>query len=181
MTEDWLTRAEYRLETRLPDGGTRCVTRVSVHRGDRAAVLLCSRRYGTVVLTRQFRLPVMLDGRPDGRLLEVAGGLLDGQEAHEAVRREAEEETGFRVGVLTPAFRVYLAPQLSRERTYLFTAEYDPHDRAGPGGGVAAEGEDIRVVELPLERAIELVERQETADARTLLLLLHARAGRLCS
>ncbi|GGP55521.1 NUDIX domain-containing protein [Streptomyces calvus] len=181
VTEDWLTLAEYRLGARQPDGRTRGATRVSVHRGDRAAVLLYSRRYGTVVLTRQFRLPVLLDGRADGQLLETAGGLLDGQEAHEAVRREAEEETGFRVGAVTPAFRVYLAPQLSRERTYLFTAEYEPGDRVGPGGGVAAEGEDIQVVELPLERAIELVQGEETADAKTLLLLLHARDRGLCS
>ncbi|MER7922809.1 NUDIX domain-containing protein [Streptomyces sp. NPDC096057] len=180
LTDDWLTLAKYHLDIASSDGEPRQLTRLSAHRGDRAGVLLCSRRRGTVVLTSQFRLPVLLHGRPDGQLLEVPGGLLDGQGAAEAVRREAEEETGFRVGAPRLVFRVYLAPQLSKERTHLYVADYDPGDRVGPGGGVAAEGEDLRVIEVALEHALELVQRQETADAKTLLLLLHAQARRLC-
>ncbi|MHC3470899.1 NUDIX domain-containing protein [Streptomyces sp. 7R007] len=180
VTDDWLTLAKYHLEVADSHGEPRQLTRLTAHRGDRAAVLLCSRRHGTVVLTSQLRLPVVLHGRPDGQLLEVPGGLLDEQDVSEAVRREAEEETGFRVAALRPVCCVYLAPQLSKERTYLFVADYDPHDRVGPGGGVAAEGEDLRVLEMTLEQALERVQRQQPADAKTLLLLWHARAQRLC-
>ncbi|MEU1311546.1 NUDIX domain-containing protein [Streptomyces cinnamoneus] len=180
VADDWFTLRSYRLAATRRDGSAQHLTRLSFDRGDRAAVLLHSRTSGTVVLTGQFRLPALLHDAPGGELLEAPGGLLDDADAREAVRREAEEETGYRVGDLCPAFVTYLAPQLSSERTHLFTAEYDPALRTGPGGGVAEEGEDIRVLELTLEEAIEKVTRQPAADAKTLLLLLHARDRGLC-
>ncbi|GHH87696.1 hypothetical protein GCM10018793_64600 [Streptomyces sulfonofaciens] len=175
LADDWLTLRKFRLETTGPDGTEQRLTRLSIHRGDRVGVLLHSPRHETVVLTSQFRLPVLLHGRGDGQLLEVPGGLLDDGDALEAARRETEEETGFRVGPLTRVSVVYMAPQLSHERTHLFVAEYDPLVRVGPGGGVAEEGEDIRVLQLPLDEAVRQVSAQEAADGKTLLLLLHLR------
>ncbi|MER5310709.1 NUDIX domain-containing protein [Streptomyces sp. NPDC002773] len=181
LSEGWYTLRRYSLDVTRTDGTTQRLSRADLRRGDRAAVLLYSPVVGTVVLTRQFRLPVFLQGDPHGQLIEAPGGLLDEAGAEEAVRREAEEETGFRVAELRKAFTTYLSPQLSSERTHLFTGVYDPGVRSGPGGGVPGEGEDIEVLELPLREALEQVQREEAADAKTLLLLLHAQNLGLCT
>jgi GDP-mannose pyrophosphatase NudK len=52
------------------------------------------------VLTRQFRFPAFVNGLVDGMLLEGWAGLLDSDDPEEAIRREVEEETGFRIGPL---------------------------------------------------------------------------------
>ena len=49
-----------------------------------------------MLLTRQFRMPAYLNGHPDGMLIEAPAGLLDDEDAETAIRREAEEETGYR-------------------------------------------------------------------------------------
>ena len=59
------------------------------------------------------------------------------------------------------------------ERLYFFIAEYDADDRTGQGGGVAAEGEDIDVLELPLEEAMAMIARGEIMDGKTIMLLQH--------
>ncbi len=179
VIEDWLTVRRYTLDLRGSDGTTRRLTRLSVGRGDRVAVVLRDPARGTVILTRQFRLPVLIhsgsNGSSDGSLIEVPGGLTDGSGIQDAVVREAEEETGYRAGNLVELATVYSAPQLSSERVSLFAAEYSADDRVGPGGGVAAEGEDIEVFEIPLAEAIERLLQEPAADAKTLLLLLLAQ------
>ncbi|PJN24253.1 nucleoside diphosphate pyrophosphatase [Kitasatospora sp. CB02891] len=178
VLDDWLAVRRYTLDVPGADGGTRRLHRLSVGRGDRAAVLLGDPDRGTVLLTRQLRLPVLVHGGAatpgDGRLIELPGGLTDGADPAEAARREAEEETGYRAGELTRLATVYPAPQLSTERLHLFTGEYRADDRTGPGGGVAAEGEDIEVLELPLAEAVDRLLREPAADAKTLLLVLLA-------
>lgn len=181
LSEGWYTLRRYILDVTRTDGATQRLSRIDFRRGDRAAVLLYSPVAGTVVLTRQFRLPVFLHGDPHGQLIEAPGGLLDEAGAEEAVQREAEEETGFQVAELRKAFTTYLSPQLSTERTHLFIGVYAPGVRSGPGGGVPDEGEDIQVLELPLHEAVERVLREEVADAKTLLLLLYAQNVGLCT
>ncbi|AKN68988.1 nucleoside diphosphate pyrophosphatase [Streptomyces sp. PBH53] len=181
VLDDWFHVRRFHLESPGPDGRARRFTRLSMARGDRAAVLPYCPARGTVVLTSQFRVPAFLHGRPDGGLLEVPGGLLDADDAGTAVRREAEEETGFRIGELREVCVTYLAPQLSSERTHLFVAPYDPGHRVCAGGGVAEEGEDIQVRELPLDEALDEVLSRPAADAKTLLLLLYLRPLMSCA
>jgi 8-oxo-dGTP pyrophosphatase MutT (NUDIX family) len=61
-------------------------------------------RPGNVLLTRQFRLPAYINGHPDGMLIDAPAGLLEGERAQESIRREAEEETGVRVGEVERIF-----------------------------------------------------------------------------
>ena len=181
LNEGWYTLRQYSLDVTRSDGATQRLSRIDLRRGDRAAILLHSPAAGTVVLTSQFRLPVFLHGDPHGQLVEAPGGLLDGADAEAAVRREAEEETGFQVVSVRKVCTVYLSPHLSTERTHLFTGEYDPTVRSGPGGGVPEEGEDICVLELPLHEAVERALHEKVADAKTLLLLLHVQNQEPCA
>ncbi|QGQ18818.1 NUDIX domain-containing protein [Cellulomonas sp. JZ18] len=145
--------------------------RETYDRGDGATVLLYDPERATVLLTRQFRFPVYVNGHPDGMLLETAAGLLDDDDPETAVRREAEEETGVRVGALERVFEVYMSPGSVTERLHFWAAPYTPARRTGAGGGVAEEGEDVEVVELPFARALAMTLTGEIADAKTILLL----------
>ncbi|MFI1890614.1 NUDIX domain-containing protein [Streptomyces jumonjinensis] len=176
LADDWFILRRYTLQLLRHDGDIQQFSRLSVECGDRASALLYSRSRGTVLLTDQFRLPAFLHGDPSGALFEIPGGLVGERAAHEAARREVEEEAGYRVKRLDHLATVYLSPQLSAERTHLFAGEYSPEDRVGAGGGIAEDGEDNKVFELSLDRAVSLVLQQPAADAKTLLLLFMARS-----
>lgn len=169
----------YTLDYRRRDGGSDELRRETCTRGESATALLYSPTRATVVLTRQFRLPVLLDGGSDGRLLEAPGGLLDGESPADAIRREVEEETGFRIERVREVFSAYMSPALATERTHFFVADVDGCERPSDGGGLPQESEDVEVVELRLADALEMVARGEIVDARTILLLQHARLNAL--
>ena len=126
-----------------------------------------------MLLVRQFRLGAFLD---DGTLdtLEVAAGMLDGDSAEDGVRREAEEETGVRIGAMTHAFDAFSSPSGITERLCCFVASYSPADRVGAGGGVD-EDEFIELVEMPGQQALDLIDSGGLTDAKTIALLLWAR------
>ena len=140
-------------------------------RGNGATILLRDETRDTVLLTRQFRLPAYLNGHPDGMLLEAPAGLLDGDDPETAIRREAEEETGYRVDAVTFVGEYFMSPGSVTERVAFFRGSYRAGERVSEGGGVAGEGEDIEVVEVALAEAIAMVERGEIVDGKTVLLL----------
>ena len=173
LADDWYILRKYTFDQRRADGTWQTVSREAYDRGNGAVVLPYDRARGTVVLTRQFRLPAFVNGHPDGMLLEAPAGLLDAEAPEEAVRREAEEETGFRLRRVEPVMEAFMSPGSVTERLHFFVAEYDRGDRASGGGGSAAEGEDIEVLELPLHEALAMVDRGEIADGKTIMLLYH--------
>ena len=152
------------------DGTWTSEQRETYDRGNGATVLLYDADRRCVLLTRQFRYPVYVNDHPDGMLLEAAAGLLDDQDAETAIRREAEEETGVRIGELQHVFDVYMSPGSVTERLHCYAAPYVSGAR-GTGGGIAEEGEDIEVVELPFAEALAMIGTGEIADAKTIMLL----------
>ena len=107
----------------------------------------------------------------DGMLLEAAAGLLDDETPEARIRAEAEEETGYRVRGVRKVFEAFMSPGSVTEKLHFFVGEYDASLRTGAGGGVAEEGEDLEVVEMPLQAALDAVERGEIVDAKTIMLL----------
>ena len=128
-----------------------------------------------MVLTRQFRLPAFLNGVADGQMIETAAGLLDDDAPGDAIRREVAEETGYRIGDVEPVFDIFMSPGSVTERIHFFMAEYDPADRPGNGGGVESETENIEVLEIDFDAALAMVASGAIVDAKTILLLYHAR------
>ena len=108
-------------------------------------------------------------------LIEACAGLLDRNDPETAIRKEAEEELGYRLRAVHKVFDTYMSPGSVSERLSLFVADYSPSDRISAGGGEVSEGEDIEVMELRLEEALSLVDRGEIADAKTIILLQHAK------
>jgi len=169
----------YTFDLRRRDGSWRRLQRDAYDRGDTAVVLPYCSVHGTVLLTRQFRLPTYLRNGSEGGLIEPAGGLLDGEPPAEAVRREALEETGYQLTAVREVFRAYMSPAVLTEQVYFFVGEFDPDGRVTDGGGIAAEGEDIEVMEIALDEAIAMIDRGEIVDARAILLLQYLKM-RVC-
>lgn len=167
----WHVLRRTTLDYRGSDGRWRRQQRETYDRGDGASVLLYDLARATVLLTRQYRFPVHVNGHPDGMFLEAPAGLLDDDDAETAIRRETQEETGVHVGALERVAAVWTSPGSVTERLHLWAAPYTPAQRTTDGGGVADEGEDIEVVELPFAQALAMTRTGEIADAKTILLL----------
>lgn len=171
---NWGRLTNYELSLLRRDGRWQDMEREVYDHGSAAAILLCNRARKTVILIRQFRFPVHLNG-DNPLLIEVCAGLLDDNAPEDAARREAEEESGFRVGALTHAFDTYMSPGSLTEKVACFIAEYDDSQRIGAGGGLEAEGEDIEVLEMAFDEAFAMIGRGEIIDGKTVMLLQHAK------
>jgi nudix-type nucleoside diphosphatase (YffH/AdpP family) len=171
LSDAWHVLRRTTLDYRGSDGEWTTMRRETYDRGNGAVVLPYDAARRTVLLTRQFRYPVYVNGHPDGMLIEAAAGLLDDQDPETAIRREAEEELGVTIGALEHVFDVYMSPGSVTERVHFYAAPYTPADRSGPGGGVAAEGEDIEILELPFDEALAMIADGRIADGKTIMLL----------
>ena len=144
-------------------------------RGNGAAILLYNTYKKTVVLTRQFRLPTFLNGNKSGMMIEVCAGLLDQDNAEECIIRETEEETGYRLNRVQKVMETYMSPGAVTEILYLFVGEYDETMKVSEGGGLDHEQENIEVLEYTFDEAYAMIESGEILDAKTILLLQHAK------
>lgn len=149
--------------------------RLVFDRGNGAALLLYNLTKKTVILIRQFRVPALLNHHPDGMLIEACAGTLEEHHPEDCIRREAEEETGYRIGEVEKVMEVFMSPGGMTEKLYLFTAPYNPEMKISDGGGLEEEHEDIEVLELPFTQAIDMMKNGEIEDAKTVLLLQHAQ------
>lgn len=174
LSDQWYVLRKYTYIYRRRDGREQRQDREAYDRGDGCCILLYDQARGTILLTRQFRLPAFINGHPDGMLLELPAGMLDDEDPATAIRREAEEETGYRIKDVKEVLSAYMSPGAVTERLHFFTAEYTPADRVGAGGGHAGEGEDIEIVEVTLKDALAMIEKGEIIDAKTIMLVHHA-------
>jgi GDP-mannose pyrophosphatase NudK len=148
-------------------------------RGNGAAILLYNRAAKTVILTRQFRMPTFVNGNPTGMLIECCAGLLDRDHPEDAIRRETEEETGYKIGAVEKVIEAYMSPGSVTEILYLFVAEYTKEMKISGGGGLQEESEDIEVLEIPYSKAWEMVRSGEIKDGKTIMLLQYAELNGL--
>jgi nudix-type nucleoside diphosphatase (YffH/AdpP family) len=160
----------------LNDGQATFTREVEDH-GSAVGVLPFDPERRVALLVRMPRAPVLAAG--DADLLEVPAGLVDPDEDEEACgRREALEETGVALGAMTSVGTVWTCPGLSTERIALFVASYTAADRTSAGGGLAAENENITVVEMPLATLAELADAGQLTDLKTFALLQSLRLRR---
>jgi len=145
--------------------------RETYDRGNGATILVYDAERGTVLLTRQFRFPVYVNGHPDGMLIETAAGLLDDDDPETAIRREASEELGVELGELEHVFDVFMSPGSVTECVHFYAAPYTAADRTSAGGGLAEDGEDIEVLELEFDDALAMTRDGRIADGKTIMLL----------
>jgi nudix-type nucleoside diphosphatase (YffH/AdpP family) len=171
LASGWHVLRRTTLDRRRRDGRWTTEQRETYDRGNGATLLLYDVERRTVLLTRQFRFPVYVNGHPDGLLIEAAAGLLEDDSPEVAVRRETEEELGVAVGDVQHVFDIWMSPGSVTERLYFFAAPYTPGDVTGAGGGLEDEGEEIEAVELGFDEALDMIDDGRIADAKTVLLL----------
>ena len=169
-SDGWHVLRRTTYDYRGRDGEWTTQVRETYDRGNGATVLLYDPVGRTLLLTRQFRFPVYVNGHPDGMLIESAAGLLDGDSPEEAIRREAAEELGVSIGELTHLFDLYMSPGSVTERVHFYAAPYVPAEVVG-GGGLHEEGEEIEPVVVPYDEALQLVADGRIADGKTVILL----------
>lgn len=177
LSNGWTKLSTFDVAYTSSKGHTDRLKREIYHRTPAAAVFLYDPTRDIVVLVRQFRLPVYLHEKP-GFTLEAPAGLLDEDAPEEAIRREVLEETGYRARDVRFLFRVYSSPGAVTETIHLFAALVEPSDRVAAGGGLADEHEDIEVVEMSLQEALDMIDSGEIIDAKTIILLQWAMLNR---
>ncbi|MFY3769855.1 GDP-mannose pyrophosphatase NudK [Providencia manganoxydans] len=172
LSDNWYTLKKYTYELQRSDGNWQEQSRESYDRGNGAVILLYNRSKNTIVLIRQFRLPLYISGY-NQFLIEAAAGLLDNASPEERIIAEAEEETGFKVQKIEKVFEAYMSPGSVTEKLYFYIAEYHDQDRLNLGGGLADEGEDIEVLEWEFPKALQAIKNGEIVDGKTIMLIQH--------
>jgi len=173
LSDNWYTLKKYTFDYQKKDGMWEKQEREAYDRGNGAVILLYNKMSKTVILTRQFRLPTYINGNRSGMLIEACAGLLDEDNPEECIKRETVEETGYNITDIEKIYEVYMSPGSVTEILHFFIAEYAPKDKIGEGGGAEEEQEDIEVLELSIEQALQMIRTGEIKDAKTIMLLQH--------
>ena len=179
LSDNWYTLKKVTYETVQHDGTVLLQNREAYDRGNGATILLYNKQLKTVVLTQQFRLPTYINGNETGMLIECCAGLLDRDNPEDCIKRETEEETGYQITDIKKVFEAYMSPGSVTEILYFFVAEYTHDMKVSDGGGVAEEDERIKVLEIPFEKALEMIGTGEIKDGKTIMLLQYAQINKL--
>lgn len=178
LSDNWYTLKKVTFEIEHK-GSILTQNREAYDRGNGATILLYNRDTQAVVLTRQFRMPTFINGNSSGYLIEACAGLLDADNAEDCIRRETEEETGFKVTHVEKIFEAYMSPGSVTEILYFFVAEYTKEMKVADGGGLREEEENIEVLEMPFSEALAMIKSGEIKDAKTIMLLQYAALNKL--
>ncbi|MFT3679506.1 MAG: GDP-mannose pyrophosphatase NudK [Ferruginibacter sp.] len=175
LSDNWYTLRKITYEYLKKDGSVEVQSREAYDRGNGATILLYNKEKKTVILTRQFRMPTFINGNESGMLIEACAGLLDKDNPEDCIRRETEEETGYKISQVEKVFEAYMSPGSVTEILYFFTAAYEASMKVHEGGGIEHEQENIEVLELPFETAWQMINTGEIKDGKTIMLLQHLK------
>lgn len=175
LSDNWYTLKKITYEYLQSDGTWQTQTREAYDRGNGATILLYNKKQKTVILTRQFRLPSFVNGNSTGMLIEACAGLLDKDNPEDCIRRETGEETGYKITDVRKILEAYMSPGSVTEILYFFIAEYSASMKVHEGGGIEHEQENIEVLEIPFQHAMEMIESSEIKDAKTIMLLQYVK------
>ena len=175
LSDNWYTLRKITFQFTKKNGEIITQDREAYDRGNGATILLYNQNKKTVILTRQFRLPTYTNGNETGMMIEACAGLLDKDNAEDCIRRETEEETGYVVKDVKKVFEAYMSPGSVTEILYFFIAAYSKDVKVSEGGGVDHEEENIEVLEMAFDEALEMVKNGEIKDAKTIMLIQHLR------
>ncbi|MDL5512329.1 GDP-mannose pyrophosphatase NudK [Arenibacter sp. M-2] len=181
LSDNWYRLEKLTFEYQKEDGSWETQSREAYDRGNGAAILLYNKKKKTVILTRQFRMPTYINGNDSGMMIEVCAGLLDGDHPEDCIKKETEEETGYKLDKVEKVFESYMSPGSVTEILHFFIGSYDEKMKIGEGGGSQEETENIEVLELDFGKAMEMIYTGEIKDAKTIMLLQYAKINGLFS
>jgi nudix-type nucleoside diphosphatase (YffH/AdpP family) len=179
LSDNWYILRKVTFEIKNAQGVWQEQAREAYDRGNGATILLYNKEKQTVILTRQFRMPTYLNGNESGMMIEACAGLLDKDNAEDCIKRETEEETGYRISDVKKIFEVYMSPGSVTEILHFFIGAYSKDMKVNEGGGAKHEQENIEVLELPFTSALAMIKTGEIKDAKTIMLLQYAEINKL--
>lgn len=179
-SQGWGKLEDINFDYTFKNGTSKNLTFEIYGKSDGVAVLLYNPTSKKVILSKQFRAPVYVHGIDNGFSIEVVGGAIDKNEtpAQTAIR-ETEEEVGYKIKKVVRVSTVFLSPGIVNEKVHLFVGEYSANDKTENGGGLAAEDEEIEVLEISFLEALQMIENEEIIDARTIMLLQYVQIKEL--
>lgn len=169
-------------EQSVYDGGIFKVSKVFLKNGEKEVVhsvirfvkticVLPVTKEGTIILERQYRSPL------DGFLLEIPAGKIDEHETHEnCMKRELEEETGYRAVTYKNVFEGFVSCGYSDEYMYYYAALVEKIP-AAERKHFEDSDEQIELVEVTVEKALEMVRNREIIDAKTIAMITAFASG----
>jgi len=179
LSDNWYILNKVTYDYQKENGEWETHQREAYDRGNGATILLYNKAKGTVILTKQFRLPTYLNGNDDGMMIEACAGLLDQNNPEDCIRKETEEETGYKISKLKKVYEAFMSPGSVTEILYFFIAEYNDQMKVNDGGGLDEEQENIEVMEIQFVEAVEMMKTARIKDAKTIMLLQYAQINEL--
>jgi GDP-mannose pyrophosphatase NudK len=179
LANDWSRLSKVKYQQELPDGSIEIADREVYNRGNGAVILLYNLRKQTVLLTSQLRIATWFNGNKDGMMIEACAGVLDEVDPEDCIRRETEEELGYTVKDVKKVMEAYMSPGSVTEILYFFIGQYDETMRTGEGGGLDTEHENIEVLEMPFDEALNMISAGQIKDAKTIMLLQYLRMHKI--
>lgn len=179
LSDNWYTLRKLNYEYQKKDGTWQKQSREAYDRGNGATILLYNKEQQTIILTRQFRMPTYINGNATGMMIEACAGLLDKDNPEDCIKRETEEETGYKVSSVKKVMEAYMSPGSVTEILYFFVAEYAKEMKTTDGGGIEHEQEDIEVMEMKFDTALAMIKTGEIKDGKTIMLLQYAALHKL--
>jgi len=107
-------------------------------------------------------------------MVEACAGILEDENPEKTIIKEIEEETGYRITQLEKVLESYMSPGSVTEILHFYLAPYTAEMKVNEGGGVEDETENIEVLEMPFQQALDWVADGQIKDAKTILLLQYA-------
>ena len=157
--------AKYSIQHRLfDDNWSGTFSREVLERPSAVAVLPYDPELDRVILIQQFRAGAIADPQSPW-LIEIVAGCLSGNEKPEDVAvRETEEEAGCIIQALHPLYQYFVSPGGSNEYLHIYVGKIDARD-AGGVHGLAEENENINVLNLTTEEALNMLAQGEIKTA----------------
>jgi ADP-ribose pyrophosphatase len=164
--------ARYRLRFRLFKGGmSRVIKRELLERKPAASILPYDPQLDQVVLIEQFRVGAMANP-PSPWLTEIVAGVID-EDHHNPIDvaiREAHEEAGCEILDLYPICEYFVSPGGTNEYLWVYCGRILINNLSGLCG-LEEEDEDIRVLVLPLDEALTLLQEGKIKTAPAIISL----------
>lgn len=181
LSDKFFKLSEINFDYQLNNGDWVKNTWEVLERENAVAALLYNKVNKTIILVKQFRLPAFINGHETGFLLEIPAGMFEvSDESPEiAMRREILEETGYDIPKLDQVYEAYATPGGSTELFTCFVGEYKKHMKARVGGGLDSENEDIEIIELAFDKAVDFIIHGHIIDAKTIMLIQYAQIHNL--
>ena len=179
LSDNWYTLKKIIYSYTKKDGSQLTQSREAYDRGNGSTILLYNKNQQTVILTRQFRLPTFINGNETGMMIEACAGLLDNDNAEDCIRRETEEETGYKITAVEKIFEAYMSPGSVTEILHFFIAAYSKEMKMSEGGGAENEEENIEVLEIDISKAMAMITNGQIKDAKTIMLLQYIKLNNI--